>query len=328
MNAVLDELEQEGVPRAVVTANLPTGAIQASTRIDAIHLRHAWRKAAFLSNDPLLGVKVGVRLPLQASNVLAVLGAHSPTAAEALRHLVRYQGLLSEGGRLVLTRTADDGVELLYRPAADVVPMHPLQIDSVIASVVTKGPRPSRVSLVGQRAAAAGAFSALLASDVVTGAHTASIVYARETLERDVPGADVALRDIGVAYAETLMFARDREQTLIERVHIVIGRLGAGQSTVEAIACDLGLTARTLQRRLAAAGSSFRQLLDEYRMREALSLIRNSRMSIDTIGKLLGYSEASAFSHAVSAYWGKSPRALRREIVGQALPGFRRNVAA
>lgn len=74
----------------------------------------------------------------------------------------------------------------------------------------------------------------------------------------------------------------------------------------------LGLSVRSLQRRLNDAGVSFSMLRDETRMREALILLTESRLSLAELALRLGYSEESAFSRAVKAWWGQGPRELRR----------------
>jgi AraC-like DNA-binding protein len=72
------------------------------------------------------------------------------------------------------------------------------------------------------------------------------------------------------------------------------------------------LSARTLQRRLADTGKTFRGLVEGVRMEEALHLLRTSQLSLHEISECLGYSEPSSFSHAVRSYWGATPRELRR----------------
>ena len=57
---------------------------------------------------------------------------------------------------------------------------------------------------------------------------------------------------------------------------------------------------------------SFSILRDETRMREAMILLTESRLSLAELALRLGYSEESAFSRAVKAWWGAGPRELRR----------------
>lgn len=78
------------------------------------------------------------------------------------------------------------------------------------------------------------------------------------------------------------------------------------------LAREIGLSPRTLQRRLTETGKTFRGLIEGVRMEEALHLLGNSQMSINEISDRLGYSEPSSFSHAARSYWGATPRELRQ----------------
>ncbi|MBI2383403.1 MAG: AraC family transcriptional regulator [Gammaproteobacteria bacterium] len=76
------------------------------------------------------------------------------------------------------------------------------------------------------------------------------------------------------------------------------------------IAESLHMTPRTLHRRLAAAGTSYRELVDEVREALAEELLR-ARLSVEEIAERLGYAEASSFIHAFKRWKGVPPGSLR-----------------
>lgn len=315
INAVLDGLERQGLSRTELTAHLDTsrdGRIGDSVRLEISQGRRIWLRAAQLSDDPLLGIRVGAHLPLRAASVVSVVRAHSLTFGASLRHLLRYQTLLSESGRFTADRHGL-GVTLTYRPQAAAVAVHPLQIDSVVASALRGGPRPQRVWLTDRRERDPTPFAEALRCPVTLGAGRARIEYPVAALAMTQNGADAALRDINLAYAESLLTAQRRMDALCQSVRAAIVRLGPGRAGLEAVAAELGYAPRTLQRRLADAGVGFRTLFESARMEEALLLLGESDAAIEHIARLLGYSEASAFSRAVSRWWGASPRRLRRD---------------
>ncbi|WP_374534613.1 helix-turn-helix transcriptional regulator, partial [Phenylobacterium sp.] len=90
-------------------------------------------------------------------------------------------------------------------------------------------------------------------------------------------------------------------------------RRGGFAPDVVAVAAELGLSTRSLQRRLGEAGASFTALRDEARMTEAMVLLSRSQLALPDLARRLGYSQESAFSRAVKAWWGASPRDLRRD---------------
>jgi AraC-like DNA-binding protein len=66
-----------------------------------------------------------------------------------------------------------------------------------------------------------------------------------------------------------------------------------------------------VQRRLAAAGTSYRELVDEVRADLAWRQVRHSELSVARVAELLGYRSAAAFSRAFRRWHGQSPRAAR-----------------
>lgn len=81
-----------------------------------------------------------------------------------------------------------------------------------------------------------------------------------------------------------------------------------GQCSQLVVAASLGLSERTLQRRLRQEGTSFRELLDEVRSALAVNYMREPRFRLTDIAQLLGYSELSVFSRSFKRWFGVSPR--------------------
>jgi AraC-like DNA-binding protein len=72
-----------------------------------------------------------------------------------------------------------------------------------------------------------------------------------------------------------------------------------------------GLSARTLQRRLAEEGQPFQTLLDATRRELAAQYLRDPALSLTEIAFLLGYAEQSSFTHAFRAWQGQAPQQWR-----------------
>lgn len=77
------------------------------------------------------------------------------------------------------------------------------------------------------------------------------------------------------------------------------------------IANALGLSTRTLQRRLAIAGRSFEAVLDEVRRARAEALLADGGRDLAEIAYKLGYSERSAFTRAAIRWFGVPPSGMR-----------------
>ena len=82
--------------------------------------------------------------------------------------------------------------------------------------------------------------------------------------------------------------------------------------TIDTIGEALAISPRTLQRRLTAAGTSFRALIDEVRADLAWRHVKRSELSLGRIAELLGYRSPAAFSRAFRRWHRMSARAARR----------------
>jgi AraC-like DNA-binding protein len=91
----------------------------------------------------------------------------------------------------------------------------------------------------------------------------------------------------------------------------VRGRLVGAPPTVAEIANALGLSTRTLQRRLTTAGRSYGSVLDEVRRTRAAELLADSRRDLAEVAYKLGYSDRSAFTLAAMRWFGLPPSRMR-----------------
>ncbi|GAB3903359.1 hypothetical protein GCM10028803_31670 [Larkinella knui] len=102
-------------------------------------------------------------------------------------------------------------------------------------------------------------------------------------------------------------------QPLAEQARtIVLRRLDHQQSAqIEDVADELGLSVRSLQRRLQAEDVTFREIIDYARRDIALRLIRTNQHNINEIASVMGYDEPSSFRRAFKKWTGHNPKAYQ-----------------
>ena len=130
---------------------------------------------------------------------------------------------------------------------------------------------------------------------------------------------DVAQNPFRIVARDRLAAAANRtipplaeDSTLAGSVRPVIAAMMHGsEPTIERVARSAGMSVRTLQRRLAGAGTSFSNELDSVRQRLALSLLQSHDASLADITERLGYSSRPALSRAVRRMVGASPGRVR-----------------
>ena len=94
---------------------------------------------------------------------------------------------------------------------------------------------------------------------------------------------------------------------------VISAMLNDGEPTIDRVAFSAGMPVRTLQRRLAAEGTSFSEQIDVVRRRLALGVIGREDATLEEITERLGYSGPSALSRAVRRLTGQPPSALRKD---------------
>ncbi|WP_237881114.1 AraC family transcriptional regulator [Pseudomonas sp. PGPR40] len=323
---VIEELTRQGIDPSRLGAPWAQHLedVAAPTRhLQLVQVRRLWQRAMQLSGDPLLGLKVGVALPLQSMNVVALVLMHSGSLRQALGHTVRLQQLVSNSGRFLTEPAANNGLQLVYRVTPSPVAMHPAQIDSLFAAYLRllyrcmqANRRPTSVELPGTESHLTDHYETYFECRVILGGEHSRILFDAETLDSPWQAADPTLLRILLGRAEALLTTQGRSDTLVDYVAAAIAAQGFSEANCDSVARSLDLSRRTLQRRLAERGSSFRQLLEAVRMSEALEGLADPALPLVMLAERLGYAEPSAFSHAVRSHFGKAPRALRDELVG------------
>ena len=100
---------------------------------------------------------------------------------------------------------------------------------------------------------------------------------------------------------------------LCAAVEAAVGRnLESGDLTVQAVAGQLGLGVRTLQRRLDGLGLRYSDLVDRTRRRAAFRYLKDDRTPISEVAFRLGYADVSSFNRAFARWTGESPGRFRR----------------
>ena len=129
--------------------------------------------------------------------------------------------------------------------------------------------------------------------------------------ETPVPGGNQVLREVALDYMRTHFPAP--EQTVEDRVRRVLTQsLGSSPVGIGAVARLLRTHPRTLQRRLAAEGTTFEAILDDVRRAAAYRLITQTDLSLTQVTAMVSLAEQSALSRAARRWFGLSPRDLRR----------------
>jgi AraC-like DNA-binding protein len=155
----------------------------------------------------------------------------------------------------------------------------------------------------------------LLGQNLQFNADQNAIFIDREMLSHTF-GSDIANERSGLA----LKFGTARATlpgTFGTRAEIVVrGLLPFARCDLAAAARMMRLSARTLQRRLAAEQTTFDQIVDKVRADLAVSYLRDSQLTVAAVAEILQFSETSALSRAFRRWYGIAPAQIRRRSPG------------
>ena len=106
------------------------------------------------------------------------------------------------------------------------------------------------------------------------------------------------------------------QSSISEQVKWILKRLLAGKPgpTISAVARELGLSDRTLQRRIIDDGATFRQLLLEARQELAREYLNRPEIDVAEVAFLLGYEDSNSFYRAFRTWEGTTPSQLRAAL--------------
>jgi AraC-like DNA-binding protein len=132
--------------------------------------------------------------------------------------------------------------------------------------------------------------------------------------------ADPALVQYADRFISTLPFAQETSVTAEVRkaIHVLLPFDGA---SIGAVAARLGLSKRTMQRRLADEGAEFSALLNEIRREQSVQHLSNVRLPLSHVAGLVGYSRETSFARWFAGEFGMIPSAWRTSGREQPAPG-------
>jgi len=130
--------------------------------------------------------------------------------------------------------------------------------------------------------------------------------------ELENPRRDPMLHKLLVAHARDVAARLPASDFLSTLEGAIVSSMQQGDPSIVRVASRLGLTPRTVQRRLEAEGVAFQDMLEELRHEMALRYLA-SPLSLAEISALLAYADASAFGRAFRRWTGRTPAAFRQE---------------
>lgn len=285
-------------------------------------LKNLWREAIAQTGDRDLGLHIGEAFDLAAIGIVGYVLLNCKTYGQVLEKLSQYTRLFSQGVTIHHCISAGwvqcdcDIVGNVKNYLVD-EPRHP--IESTFAALIT-----ATQQLTGHRLKANAVWfqhsrpeddsehRRIFQIPVQFSQAANRITFAASCLDWSVRSANPNLLSVFELHASAMLNAQTQAQSYRQKVVTLIAQdLKGDVPPIEAIAHNLMLSVRQLQRELQAENTSYQELLDETRKELALSQLKIPSTSIHDLAFLLGFSEPSAFHRAFKRWTGKTPRGYR-----------------
>lgn len=271
-----------------------------------------WRAVGDLSNDPGVGLKMGSQWDIGALPLPMLAAHHARDYRDALTRHARFKQLYSSGEIQVSERKDECVIEERWPHTHEEAP--PVMVDMIFATLLEMGRRgtkqplnPIRVEL-HRAAERTGVHRAYFNCPVLFRAERNRLILKRVDLDRPFVTYNSELLEMLQPQLEKRLHHQQSRTSITEQVKWILKRmLAGGRPDASAVAQELGLSVRTLQRRIEDDGATFRGLLAEARQELGREYLSQPGMQINEVAFLLGYEDANSFYRAFRSWEGTTP---------------------
>jgi AraC-like DNA-binding protein len=172
---------------------------------------------------------------------------------------------------------------------------------------------PQYFSIAHHRAGGTSEMARFVGTKVDFGADRDEFALNLDARELPLIHADTYLNDLLLKYCEAALANRrgDVSQLRTKVENAISSVLPHGRVLVEDVARSLGMSERTLARKLSDEGLNFTEILQQLRRDLAFRYLDDRKLHVSKIAWLLGFLEVSAFTHAFRRWTGKTPSQMR-----------------
>lgn len=319
LRRIIDVAAEEGAERdalwRVVGAN---AEVDNGLRLPATRLFDLWRAAARQAT-PHLPIAVTRHITVEQLGVFGFALLTAPDCATTMNTVATLFPILTDSGSWTM-QIRQGGFVVSWLRAPSRCPGQHMSTEATLGhfiwcaqQVFGSGPRLKRVTLghevtAARRLALSDHFGCAVQAD--TGADM--IEWERDFFDAVPRLANRAMYEYFTTLAQPLVLAAARPPAWSERVRVqLLRRVPDGEPAMAEVARALGVSLRTLRRRLDEERVSYRSLMDGVRRELASELLADHRASVTDVALALGYSDSTAFARAHRRWHDKSPRVMR-----------------
>lgn len=262
------------------------------------------------------GLLVGQRAGASSLGTLGYLMRSSPTVGDALTAFSHHLNIQDQGG--VVWVENDGSHSILGYSLFDAKIESQNQIlacaiaigANILRSLCGLQWRPDEVQFAFSRPRRVSPYQHFFGVLPRFNADRTGIVFQSRLLSSPVRSADVLLHKLMEERVREL--ESSFEDDIVAQIRRLLRVMVTSRScSVAAVADQIGVHPRALNRKLAAAGTTFRRMCDQTRRELACQLLENTRTAVLDIASILGYTDPASFTRAFQRWTGSTPTQWR-----------------
>ena len=326
VRALFDAVESYGIAYADLARVEGFGLEQIAgpdARIELAVFRALHLRALELTGDHAIGLHFGERASDTAFDFLGLVISHAPTLRAAIDVCAQFQSLFMDGVHMRFDERAGTA-----RWRLDFARSDP-NFDTMWAEFVVVGMQRALQSFCGRHVRADAVYlehdrphyhaeyTRIFGAAVRFGQPCTGIDFAACWLDRPHLHGHSELHAVLLSQAERALHRLGQPPSYSERLrYYFLARSPSRMPDIASAARALGLSERSLRRRLAAEGVSYRALVQASLEETACTMLRNPRCTIQEVAHAIGFADVTAFHRAFKRWLGLTPHEYRQQHPG------------
>jgi len=287
-------------------------------------LDQIYRNALSISDEKDLGLSVGAQLSLSSHGALGVATSTGPDLRTGMVLLAKYGQTRVESFEISVAETRQ-GMRVTFSEAFDLTDLRVFLTESSLSGVFSaitffSGPGnfTGSVNLAYPKPPYWKTYRQYFCDTINFDQPTTEVILPEDMLQLTSPAADKVMHREAVALCERQLqeikdgkTAGTRQSAKATIINLISENPGKIWSLNE-VAKHLHMSGRTLIRRLAAEGTKFQTVRDTLAKEQAVIYLADGKLSVESIGYLMGFSDVSSFRRSFKRWFGESPSEYRR----------------
>lgn len=292
-------------------------------QIDSIKYNRILERAVETTKDDFLGLHFGESMHLAAAGLIAQITQNCDSVKQAIEYTCEFSLLACSS---LPTQLAEEKnfYKLTFTPENVWLSQSPEAVkhttDGAIVFTLkqyqelTRKPYlPHHIHFAFSKPNDISEYERVLQCPISFGKAETALFFEKEQIEQHILTSDYHLLRILVTHAEEKISRLRQTSSFSEEVKASIAQMIKPQfPNIEQVADHLNLSTRTLQRKLAQEGKTFKEIINSLRKDFALSYLQRQDLSIDDIAFLLNYADSSNFIRSFKRMTGQTPNEFRK----------------